>query len=90
MDNPPGEVEVHKKPEELYCQAVYVSDRTAHSNGKAGVVQSTSHEAHPMALEATLACSRSFGEGYSGSSISSPPSRLVVGREHFIALIYLT
>ena len=81
VDNPPREVEVHKKPEELYCQAVYVSDRTAHSNGKAGMVRSTSHEAHPMALEATLACSQSSGEGYSGSSSSSPPSRLVVGRE---------
>ena len=84
VDNPPREVEVHNKPEELYCQAVYVSDRTAHSNGKAGMVRSTSHEAHPMALEVTLACSRSFGEGYSGSSISSPPSRLVVGREQCV------
>ena len=81
VDNPPREVEVHKKTEELYCQTVHVSDRTAYSNGKASMVWLTSHEAHPMALEATLACPRSFGESYSGSSISSPPSRLVVGRE---------
>ena len=33
-DNPPREVEVHKKPEELYGQAVYVSHRTVHSNEK--------------------------------------------------------
>ena len=79
VDNPPGEVEVHKKPGELYSQAIHVSDRTAHSNGKTSVVWSSSYEAHPMALEATLACPRSFGKGHSHSSVSSSPSRLVVG-----------
>ena len=81
VDNPPGEVEVHKKPGELYSQPVHVSDRTAHSNRKTSVVWSTSHEAHPMAHEATLACSRSFGKDHSCSSITSPPLRLVVGQK---------
>ena len=70
-----------KNQKSCTVKTVHVSDRTAHSNGKASVVRLTSYEAHPMALEATLACSRSFGEGYSGSSVSSPPSRLVVRRE---------
>ena len=78
MVDPPKEVGVHKKQEELYCQAVHVADRTAHSNRKAGMVRSSSHETHPMALETTLACPQSFGEGYSGSAVSPPPLRLVL------------
>ena len=74
-----------KKPRELYSQTVHVADRTAYSNGKASVVWSASHEAHPMALETTLACPQSLGKGHSSSSFSSPPPRLVVGQKQHTA-----
>ena len=73
VDNPPREVEVHKKLEELYCQAVHVSDGTAHSNGKTSVVWSTSHEAHPMALEATLVVGRK--QHTAGPTLAPPSTR---------------
>ena len=44
------------------------------------MVGSTPCEAHPVALEATLACTRGFGKGHSCSSVTSPPPRLVVGQ----------
>ena len=62
------------------CQT-HVFDRTAHSNGETGVVGPTSHEAHPMALEATLACPRDFGKDHSGSLFTPSTPRLVVGRK---------
>ena len=60
---------------------VHVTDRSPHSDGEASLVRSPSHEAHSVALEATLACSGGSGKGHSGSSFSSSSPRLVVERE---------
>ena len=83
VDGPPREVEVRQKPGELYSQTVHVTGRTAHSNGKTGVIGSTPYEAHPVTLEATLACPRGFGKGHSCSSVTSPPPRLVARRRQY-------
>ena len=49
------------------------------------MVRPSSHEAHPMALEETLACSGESGKGHSSSPVSPSPSRLVVAREQCAA-----
>ena len=81
VDNPPRKVKIHQTPGKLHSQTIHVFDRAAYSNRETSVVGSSSHEAHPMALEATLVCSRSFGKSHSGSPVTPSTHRLVVGRE---------
>ena len=73
-------LKVHQGPELLHSQAVHVSDRSSHSDGKTGLVRSPPHEAHPVGSEATLARSGGSG-GHSIAPVSSSSPGLVVGRE---------
>ena len=58
VDFPSAEVEVNQGLELLLSQTVHVSDRTPHSNRETSLARSPSHEAHLVAPEAILACSR--------------------------------
>ena len=78
---PEAKVKVHQGPELLHSQTVHVSDRSPHSDGETSLVRSPSHEAHPVALEVTLACSGGSGKGHSVTPFSSSSPRLVVERE---------
>ena len=78
-------VKVHPGPEQLHSQTVHVTDRSAHGNGETGLVGSPSYEAHPVALEATLARSGGSRKGHSIAPVSSSSPRLVVGREQCTA-----
>ena len=55
VGNPSREVKIHQAPEKLHSQTIHVFDRTSYSNRETGVVGSSAHETHSMALEATLA-----------------------------------
>ena len=79
--SPSGETEVHKGLSQVYGSPVHVPYRSLDGNREAGLSRSTAYEAHPVASKAELAYSGSLGKGYSGPSISIPPSRLVVGRK---------
>ena len=65
----------------MHSQTIHVPDRLAHCHGETGLARSPSHEAHTVAPEATLACSREFGKDHSIAPLSTPRSRLMVGRE---------
>ena len=67
----------------LYSQTVHVSDRSSHSNREAGVVRSSSHEAHTVASEMTLARTGGSGEDHSSAPFSPSTSRLVAKREKY-------
>ena len=75
MGNPSREVKTHQAQEKLHSQTIHVFDRTSYSNRETGVVGSSSHEAHSMALEATLACPQSFGKGHSSSPVDAALQR---------------
>ena len=72
---PERKVTVPQEPDFLLSPSVHISDRSPHGNGEAGVVRSSSHEAHPVVLEETLACS---GKDHSSSPVSPSSPRLVV------------
>ena len=72
---PEAKVKIYQGTELLYNQTVHVSDRSPYSNGETSLVRPPSHEAHPVALEATLACSGGSRKGHSLAP------RLVVERE---------
>ena len=61
----------------LHSQAVYVPDRSSHSNREASMVQLPSHEAHTVASETTLARTRGSGKDHSSSPLSPSTSGLV-------------
>ena len=82
---PEAEVKIHQGPELLHSQTVLVSDRSPHSDGKTSLVRPPSHEAHPVALEVTLACSGGSGKRHSLAPFSSSSPRLVVDREQCIS-----
>ena len=82
---PKRAVTVPKKTDFLLSPSVHVSDRAPHGNGEAGVVRSSPHETHPMALGETLACSGESGKGHSSSPVSPSSPRLVVAREQCAA-----
>ena len=82
---PESKVTVPQKLDFLFSPLVHVSDRSPHGNGEAGVVRSSSHEADPMALEETLACSGESGKGHSSFPVSPSSPRLVVAREQCAA-----
>ena len=81
---PERKVTVPQEPDFLLSPSVHLSDRS-HSNREAGVVRSSSHEAHPVALEETLACSGESGKGHSSSPVSPSSPRLVVAQEQCAA-----
>ena len=74
-----SKIPLSQDSEDLHSQAVHVLDRTVDSHRKASVARSSSHEAHTVAPETTLASSRNFGKGHSPPNISSPAPRLVAG-----------
>ena len=76
-----GETKVHKGTSQLYSQAIHVPDRPFNCHGEAGVFRLSSYEAHSMASEETLAHSGGVREGYSGPSVTPPPSGLVARRD---------
>ena len=80
MGGPSAEAPVPQMERCLISQAVYVPDRVAYSNRKTGLVRSSSHEAHPVASKATLACPGSIGKDHPCIQISPSASGLVVGR----------
>ena len=78
---PEAKVTIYQRPELLHSLTVHVSDRSPHSDGETSLVRPPSHEAHPVALEATLACSGGSGTGHTFAPFSSSSPRLVVERE---------
>ena len=76
-----AKVKIHQGPELLHSQTVHVSDRSPHSDRDTSFIRLPSHEAHPVVLEATLACSGVSGKGHSVAPFSSSSPRLVVDRE---------
>ena len=56
---------------------IYVPDRPAYSNGKAGSPGETPHETHPVAPQTTLESSRIPGKGDSRLKVSSPTPFMV-------------
>ena len=80
MVNSEAEGEIHQGPERLHGQTVHVPDRPSYDR-ETSLVRSTSHEAHSVALEATLACSGDSGQDHSGSPCSPSSPGLVAGRE---------
>ena len=82
-EHPSTEATIHKKSENLFCQAVHVSHRAPYCNRKTSMGRSPPHETHSVASEATLACPRKFGKGYSNSPPSPSTSRLVARRGQY-------
>ena len=78
---PAEEAQVHQGAKLLYSQTVHVPNRSSHSDRETSMVRSPSHEAHPVAPKATLACPRKSGKGHSFAQFSSFTSRLVVKQE---------
>ena len=78
---PAEEAQVHQGAKLLYSQTVHVPNRSSHSDKETSMVRSPSHEAHPVAPKATLACPRKSGKGHFLAPFSSSTSRLVVKPE---------
>ena len=78
--SPSGKIEVHEKPSKLYRQTICVLDRPPGGHREAGVLGLPPYEAHPVASEKKLACSRSPRESYPGPSVTSSSFGLVAGR----------
>ena len=79
--HPATKAKFHKGPELLQSLTIHVSDRTPYSNRETSMVRSPSHEAHSMASETSLACSREPGKGHSVAPLSPSRPRLVVTGE---------
>ena len=75
VDSP--KVGIHSIQTKLPSQEIYVPDRPAYSNRKAGSPGETPHEAHPVAPQTTLESSRIPGKGDSCSKVSSPTPSMV-------------
>ena len=78
--SPSREVEIHKRPSQVYGPSVHISDRPLDGHGEAGLSRSPSYETHTVAPQEKLACPRSLGKGYSSPSVTTPSLGLVVGR----------
>ena len=75
VDSP--KVGIHSIQTKLPSQEVYVPDRPADSNRKAGSPGETPHETHPVAPQTTLESSRIPGKGDSCTKVSSPTPSMV-------------
>ena len=75
VDSP--KVGIHSIQTKLPSQEIYVTNRPAYSNRKAGAPGETPHEAHPVAPKTTLESSRIPGKGDSSSKVSSPTPSMV-------------
>ena len=75
VDSP--KVGIHFIQTKLPSQEIYVTNRPAYSNRKAGAPGETPHEAHPVATKTTLESSRIPGKGDSSSKVSSPTPSMV-------------
>ena len=85
------EIKLHQEPEQLHSPTVHVADRTAYSHRKASLVGTSSYEAHPVALETSLARPKSTGKDHTSSLVTPSTPKLVVGRaQHFKGPTFLT
>ena len=76
VDSP--KVGIHSIQTKLPSQEIYVPDRPAYSNRKAGSPGETPHETHPVPPQTTLESSRIPGKGDSCPKVSSPTPSMVV------------
>ena len=65
----------------IKARTIPVSDRASDSNRETGVVGSPSHATYSVVSEASMACSRESGKGYSSSPFTPSTSGLVAKRE---------
>ena len=80
VDGPPGKIKVHHVQGQLHGQTIHVPGRTSYCHGEASLAGPSSHEAHPVAFEMPLACTRSPRESHSGSLLSPPSLGVVAER----------